>query len=185
MPIQRLGQLDEALESYRSLARLQPSNPVWSDWVRNLEIRRRFGGTVGKAPTSTQDGFWTEVPEDPSSIEGLDAPPPRWSWSSFAAEFLEEHWQKLILCLAVLLIVVSSTVGAHLLLGELLWSPAGKCALAMVWTILFAALGAGLIRWGAERAGQMMLVDDPDRGADPLHARRRAEAGDGADRRPA
>jgi tetratricopeptide (TPR) repeat protein len=32
------------------------------------------------------------------------------SWSSIAGEFPQEHWQKLILCLAVLLIVVSSTV---------------------------------------------------------------------------
>ena len=75
-----------------------------------------------------------------------------------AGEFLQDHWQKLILCLAVLLIVVSSTVGAHLLLGEKLWSPLGKCSLAMVATLMFAALGMVLIRWGAERAGQMMLV---------------------------
>ena len=80
------------------------------------------------------------------------------SWSSFAGEFLEEHWQKLILCLAVLLIVVSSTVGAHLLLGPLLWSAVGKCTLAMVATLLFAAFGAGLIRWGADRAGRVMLI---------------------------
>ena len=86
------------------------------------------------------------------------APAPSWSWSSIAAEFLEEHWQKLILCLAVLLIVVSSTVGAHVLLGPLLWLPAGTCAMALVWTIAFAALGWGLIQWGAERAGRMMLV---------------------------
>ena len=80
------------------------------------------------------------------------------SWSSVAGEFLLEHWQKLILCMAVLLIVVSSTVGAHLLLGEKLWSPVGKCSLAMVATLLFAALGKVLVRWGAERPGQMMLI---------------------------
>ena len=57
------------------------------------------------------------------------------SWSSFAGEFLKEHSQELLLCLAVLLIVVSSTVGAHLLLGDLLWSPVGKCTLAMVATL--------------------------------------------------
>jgi hypothetical protein len=113
---------------------------------------------IGKSAEPAPDGVGAEDREGTSTAGALDAPPPRWSWSSFAAEFLEEHWQKLILCLAVLLIVVSSTVGAHLLLGELLWQPAGKCALAMVWTILFAALGGGLIRWGAERAGQMMLV---------------------------
>ncbi len=58
----------------------------------------------------------------------------------------------------MLLIVVSSTVGAHLLLGDLLWSPVGKCALALVATLLFACLGAGLVRWGAGRAGRMMLI---------------------------
>jgi tetratricopeptide (TPR) repeat protein len=156
--LQRLGRLVEALEHYRSLARLQPSNPVWSEWCHNLEIRHRFGGMIGKTAGPAPDGFWAEDRDATAVAADLQAPPPRWSWSSFAAEFLEEHWQKLILCLAVLLIVVSSTVGAHLLLGELLWQPAGKCALALVWTILFAALGGGLIRWGAERAGQMMLV---------------------------
>ena len=54
--------------------------------------------------------------------------------------------------------MVSSTVGAHLLLGDLLWSPVGKCALALLATLLFASLGAGLLRWGAERAGRMMLI---------------------------
>ena len=80
------------------------------------------------------------------------------SWSSFAGEFLKEHAQELLLCLAVLLIVVSSTVGAHLLLGDLLWSPVGKCTLAMVATLLFAAFGASLLKWGATCAGRMMLV---------------------------
>src|SRR6185312_6736948 len=153
---QRLGRVDEALEFYESLAAMQPSNPVWSEWVRRLRMRRRFAGISGES-IERADGVWTED-EAAAGPDALTAPPPRWSWSSFAAEFLEEHWQKLILCLAVLLIVVSSTVGAHLLLGPLLWQPAGKCALALVWTILFAALGAGLVRWGAERAGQMMLV---------------------------
>ena len=41
-------------------------------------------------------------------------------------EFLEDHWQKLILGLAVLLIVVSSTVGAALVLGDRLWRPRGN-----------------------------------------------------------
>ena len=57
-----------------------------------------------------------------------------------------------------MLIVVSSTVGAHLLLGDLLWSPEGKCTLALAGTLLLAGLGAGLERWGASRAGRMMLV---------------------------
>jgi tetratricopeptide (TPR) repeat protein len=153
---QRLGRIDEALELYKSLASLQPTNSVWPEWARNLQIRRRFEGTTGKDGEASTDGHGAADRE--GLLGAFDAPPPRWSWSSFAAEFLEEHWQKLILCLAVLLIVVSSTVGAHLLLGPMLWQPAGKCALALIWTILFAALGVGLIRWGAERAGQMMLV---------------------------
>lgn len=81
------------------------------------------------------------------------------SWGSIAGEFLQDHWQKLILCLAVLLIVVSSTVGAQNLLGErLLWSRGGQCLLALVYTAMFTAFGAGLIRWGANRAGQIMLA---------------------------
>ena len=67
--------------------------------------------------------------------------PERLSWRSVANEFLEEHWQKLLLCLAVLLIVVSSTVGAHLLLGDLLWQPVGKCLLALVATALLPPSG--------------------------------------------
>ena len=94
----------------------------------------------------------------PTSVREVAAPLPPISWSSFAGEFLQAHSQELLLCLAVLLIVVSSTVGAHLLLGDLLWSPVGKCTLAMVATLLFAAFGAGLLRWGANRAGRMMLV---------------------------
>jgi tetratricopeptide (TPR) repeat protein len=84
--------------------------------------------------------------------------PPKISWSGVAREFLEEHWQKLISCLAVLLIVVSSTVGANLVLGPLLWSPAGKGILALVFTSLCAAFGVGLVRWGAESAGKVMLA---------------------------
>ncbi len=75
-----------------------------------------------------------------------------------AGEFLQDQWQKLILCMAVLLIVVSSNVGAYQLLGPKLWSPLGKCVLALVYTATFAGLGAGLVRWGAERAGRIMLL---------------------------
>src|SRR5438309_7851525 len=83
---------------------------------------------------------------------------PDQSEASIAGEFLKDHWQKLILCLAVLLIVVSSTVGAHHLLGPLLWSPEGKCILALVYTLLFAAFGGGLMKWGAQGAGRMVLL---------------------------
>ena len=95
--------------------------------------------------------------ESTSPADAVFVPEER-SWSGFTSEFVKEHWQKLILSLAVLLIVVSSTVGAHLLLGDLLWSPEGKCTLALAGTLLLAALGTGLERWGAGRAGRMMLV---------------------------
>ena len=113
---------------------------------------------TGKAPEHVvQTG--ADVERDARRQTGeIAAPPPPISWSSFAGEFLKEHAQELLLCLAVLLIVVSSTVGAHMLLGDLLWSPVGKCTLALVATLLFAAFGAGLLKWGAARAGRMMLV---------------------------
>ena len=44
------------------------------------------------------------------------------------------------------------------MLGDLLWSPEGKCTLALAGTLLLAALGTGLERWGAFRAGRMMLI---------------------------
>ena len=58
----------------------------------------------------------------------------------------------------MLLIVVSSNVGAYQLLGPKLWSPVGKCLLALVYTAMFAGFGAGLVRWGAERSGRIMLL---------------------------
>lgn len=143
--LRRVGRIDEALTLYRRLTVLQPLNRVWPQWIRTLE------GQQDHSPA-------------PRRVESLAAAPtpepsqPVLSWKSVAGEFLEEHWQKLILCLAVLLIVVSSTVGAHLLLGPRLWSPVGKCSLALVYTLMFAAFGTGLVRWGAERAGRMMLL---------------------------
>ncbi|MGO9913696.1 MAG: hypothetical protein ACLQIB_03135 [Isosphaeraceae bacterium] len=112
----------------------------------------------GMAQEDTFPPVYAEAPLLLMSAKGIDQPPPRFSWASVAREFLEEHWQKLLLCLAVLLIVVSSTVGADLLLGGLLSAPASICALALVYTSTFAALGAALARWGATRAGQMMLI---------------------------
>jgi tetratricopeptide (TPR) repeat protein len=151
---QRMGQLDEALALYESLESLQPSIPTWSQWVRTIKTRQRVVRMTGISPDSASaNGHPTG-----RSMAGIAEPPPPFSWSGFAGEFLQEHWQKLILCLAVLLIVVSSTFGAHRLLGPLLWSPVGKCAMALVWTMMFAGLGKILVRWGAIRAGQMMLV---------------------------
>jgi hypothetical protein len=83
---------------------------------------------------------------------------PRFTWTSVAAEFLEEQWQKLIMALAVVLIVVSTTVGAAILLGDLLWRPEGKVLLAVAYTSFFAASARGLIRWGAERAGRILSL---------------------------
>src|SRR5437870_12276963 len=97
----------------------------------------------------------TQINSPPAARED---PADAMSWSAIAGEFLKEHWQKLILCLAVLLIVVSSTAGAHHLLGPLLWRPEGKCALALVYTLLFGAFGCGLVRWGAEGAGRVVLL---------------------------
>ena len=107
--------------------------------------------------------FQKEIPERPP-IERPEIPPdlsqvgPRFTWTSVAAEFLEEQWQKLIMALAVVLIVVSTTVGAAILLGDLLWRPEGKVLLAVAYTSLFAASARGLIRWGAERAGRILSL---------------------------
>ena len=150
--LQRLNRLEEALAVYQQLA-IQQGGAVRVQWVHQvegrLEVQRRrhpaLGATAGPHPGRS---------------DLRDAMPiqPRVSWGSVAGEFLEDHWQKLILCLAVLLIVVSSKVGAYQLLGPKLWSPLGKCLLALVYTAMFAGFGSGLVRWGAERAGRMMLM---------------------------
>ena len=88
----------------------------------------------------------------------MPTPTPSPRWSEIAGEFLEDHWQKLILSLAVLLIVVSSTVGAALVLGDRLWMAEGKCLLATAYTLMFAGFGHWLSRWGAERAGRIMRL---------------------------
>src|SRR5208283_2760384 len=129
-----------------------------ADFARERELRipQQVQKPIRQEPEPVVSGD-RAIPSDVLSGQHKSSPPSL-SWSSVAGEFLLEHWQKLILCMAVLLIVVSSTVGAHLLLGEKLWSPVGKCSLAMMATFMFAALGMVLVRWGAERAGQMMLV---------------------------
>jgi tetratricopeptide (TPR) repeat protein len=148
--LRRLGRLDEAIQIYDQLVRLQPMNTAWSRWADEL---RSQGLPSDQAAISDPQ---TDLGSTPT--RGAVYLAPERSWSSFTAEFVKEHWQKLILSLAVLLIVVSSTVGAHILLGDLLWSPEGKCTLALAGTLLLAALGTGLERWGASRAGRMMLV---------------------------
>lgn len=153
---QRLGRLDEALRLYQRLLNLEPENPAWREWVRNVAGRLAARPGVPTldpvAPTRAGTAPAAKAPAP------TPAPAPRISWSVVTAEVLQDHWQKLILCLAVLLIVVSSNVGAYNLLGPKLWSPVGKCVLALVYTAMFAGLGVGLVRWGAERAGRIMLL---------------------------
>jgi hypothetical protein len=153
---QRLGQLDEALTLYQRLRQLQPDNPVWAEWERNI-ARRREAQLKAPAPLS-QPAAREPAPTPPPAAPAPEPSPTRLGWSDVAGEFLLDHWQKLILCLAVLLIVVSSNVGAYQLLGPKIWSPAGKCVLALVYTAMFAGFGAGLVRWGASRAGRIMLL---------------------------
>ena len=151
---QRSDRLDEALGSYETLQRLQPSQPRWAEWSRNVQRRREIKRLGGTASNSAPPG---PAAQGPASARALFEPPTI-SWTSFAGAFLQAHAQELLLGLAVLLIVVSSTVGAHMLLGDLLWSPIGKCILALVATFLFAGFGMGLLSWGASRAGRMMLI---------------------------
>jgi tetratricopeptide (TPR) repeat protein len=158
--LRNAGEIDRALEVYGHLMRLEPRNSVWTRWVQ--ELRKELDS--GAAAKKSRGGAPLEAaPLDSAPLDGKSPPdavfiPAERSWSGFTSEFVKEHWQKLILSLAVLLIVVSSTVGAHLLLGDLLWSPEGKCTLALAGTLLLAALGTGLEHWGAGRAGRMMLV---------------------------
>ncbi len=110
-----------------------------------VEVGFLHEGEVGAKPEHSAGSRRSEA--KPHAVE------PSW-----AVEFWREHWQKLVLCLAVLLILVSSTLGAHHLLGPLFWSPTGKCLLVLAYTAAFAALGSGLCRWGAVQAGRIMLL---------------------------
>jgi hypothetical protein len=147
---QRLERLDEALGHYRRLRALQPSVAAWGRWVENVSNRLEARQATVQKPFAAPPEL---VPVAPPSPER-----PKFAWKEVAGEFLLDHWQKLILCLAVLLIVVSSNVGAYQVLGPRLWSPVGKCVLGLVYTAMFAGLGVGLVRWGAERAGRIMLL---------------------------
>ncbi len=150
--LQRDGQFEPALAFYERLSRLQPNNETWRRWVATIRARREarpVSAVHDHAPSTSKDQRYPSRSLSDSQV---------FSFKSFANEFLLEHWQKLILCLAVLLIVVGSTVGLGILLGPLLWSPLGKCTIALLPTSLLALLGAGLVRWGAERAGRMLLV---------------------------
>lgn len=147
---QKLGENAEALRLYQRLQELQPENTTWGRWVATV---------TGRLPSGIRPAIGPAAPTRPTPRPQPEpiAASPRITWSSVAEEFLLDHWQKLILCLAVLLIVVSSNVGAYQLLGPRIWSPMGKMVLGLVYTAMFAAFGHGLVRWGAARAGRIML----------------------------
>jgi hypothetical protein len=165
--LKRQERTAEALALYRKLQQAEPDNEAWTKWVHNLEAKGGLSDTAKPpmAPATDLTRTLTEVatsqsPSSPPAPRSAPVPrlEPALSWSTIAGEFLQDHWQKLFLCLAVLLIVVSSNVGAYQLLGPKLWSPVGKCMLALVYTAMFAGFGAGLVKWGAERSGRIMLL---------------------------
>ena len=144
----RLGNFDESIALYHTLQRLQPYNEGWRVRLREVQRRRAAAGRMGVGEDGRTESLHAHIPAEPVL-----------TWSSIAGEFLKEHWMKLILCLAGLLIVVGSTMGARIILGEeRFWSTETKCILALFYTLSFAALGYGLVRWGATGAGRMMLL---------------------------
>ena len=151
--LRHCGEIDGALQVYRRID---------APGTAELGLDAVGAGAANRAVSRYGNGEGISGAENEPKASRLPPAavfiPAERTWSGFTAEFVKEHWQKLILSLAVLLIVVSSTVGAHLLLGDLLWSPEGKCTLALAGTLLLAALGTGLEHWGAGRAGRMMLV---------------------------
>jgi len=171
----------EALAWSDRARELGPERP--EGWVAGIDLLRRTGRS-GEADQLAQEAAqrfpglaWhrgparaevrtpspvtsrlEEMRREPARPPVVPPPGPTISWTTVASEFLEEHWQKLILGLAVSLIVVSSTVGASLVLGPLLWSSAGKVVLALLFTAACSGFGLGLERWGAGRAGRVMLA---------------------------
>ncbi|MFO0957930.1 MAG: tetratricopeptide repeat protein [Isosphaeraceae bacterium] len=141
---ERTGRIEEAVEALET-RRLRGTPPLPPHLASRLAaMKRQLSPSVAPAMAFVEP--FVPKPAAPTG-PGLRA---------IAAEFLQDHWQKLLLGLAVALIVVSSTVGAAIVLGDRLWRPEGKCLLALAYTGLFAAFGRGLIRWGAERAGRIM-----------------------------
>lgn len=168
------GDRTGAIALARQAAELEPTRPGgWEllAWLLNSDGRREEALAVldeaaghGAAveivlPAVMGPAAKTGSKGVPSLDGAHEAGPPPVSWGSIVGAFVEDHGQKLILGLAVLLIVVSSTIGAHHVLGDrLLWSSGGKCLVALVYTALIAGFGLGLSRWGAHRAGRIMLV---------------------------
>jgi tetratricopeptide (TPR) repeat protein len=156
-----LGRLDEAESACQALRRVSPTQgAAWSERLRTQRLMQQKPAPQAKPAAVPEVVFLGDTEPSPIARKPAPAVPeaPAIRWSSIAAEFLEEHWQKLILSLAVLLIVVSSTVGAALVLGDRLWMAEGKCLLATAYTLMFAGFGRGLAMWGAERAGRIMRL---------------------------
>ncbi len=149
-----LGRLDEA---ERSLAPLQMASRVEADrWAARIRaLRERAAVDAGAKPAAVPEIAWVGDRDPVPPPAPVAAGPGR---SAIARGFLEDHWQKLILGLAVLLILVSSTVGAAMVLGDRLWMAEGKCLLATAYTLMFAGFGRWLARWGADRAGRIMRL---------------------------
>ena len=157
--LQRTNDVQSSLTLYRKLKSREPGNSVWTKWIADIE--RRIADKLATKSLSTNLATKDLASKPIEFLQDLPQPihvEPRVTWSEVTGEFLQDHWQKLILCLAVLLIVVSSNVGAYQVLGERLWNPEGKTLLALVYTAMFAIFGTGLVRWGAERAGRIMLL---------------------------
>ena len=156
-----LGRLDEAEAALAALRQVRPGEAA--DWATRIRAQRPQEATEAR-PASVEvlpgeSDFAADAPRPGKpSVLPLPAWTPTPRWSEIAGEFLEDHWQKLILSLAVLLIVVSSTVGAAVILGDRLWMAEGKCLLATAYTLMFAGFGHWLSRWGAERAGRIMRL---------------------------
>ena len=164
-----LGRLDEAEAACAALRQVRPGEAA--DWAERIRAQRsRLAAEARPVPGAAPEVVWLDEPDFAADAPrpGKPAVPPRPTpmptptpsprWSEIAGEFLEDHWQKLILSLAVLLIVVSSTVGAALVLGDRLWMAEGKCLLATAYTLMFAGFGHWLSRWGAECAGRIMRL---------------------------
>ena len=155
---QRRGELDQALEMYEALERAQPHNKAWSLWARNLRLRRgaqRMTRTTGRSAAAT--GLRAESAAAPDGDEAT-VPPPL-SWSSFAGEFL-----------AGALAEADPLPGRAADRGQLdrrRALAAGRPCSGRRWASVrwrwwrprcSPLLGAGLVRWGADRAGRMMLI---------------------------
>jgi tetratricopeptide (TPR) repeat protein len=156
---EQLGNIQRATAIYQELRKLEPGRISWRSQLARLEGLQAGSGALEDPEIVFLASH--EISAEKPAPNGILTVPAgdRITWRTVAGEFLLEHWQKLILCLAVMLIVVSSTVGAHHLLGEqLLWSRAGQCLLALLYTATFTAFGTWLVRWGASRAGRIMLL---------------------------